>query len=124
MPAIALSDGSSQVVCTDGAQGTQCAPDPKWHWDVGTVQASAAPTVTDVFIEGINPVVFGDAMVSHPWGDPCTPVPIPHAPTLNTIIGSPNVYFGGKLVARIGDKYNSESFDHEISTGASTVFVG
>lgn len=125
MPAAALSEGQSVVVCTDGAQGTQCAPDPpRWNWNVGTTQASDAATVTDVIIEGFSPVVFGDTMVSHPWGEPCTPSPIDHAPSLNTIIGSPNVYAGGKLIARIGDKYNSESFDHTISTGASTVFIG
>jgi uncharacterized Zn-binding protein involved in type VI secretion len=125
MPAVALSDGNSEVACTDGVRGTQCAPDPpRWLWDVGSTHASAAATVTDIFIEGINPVVFGDQMTSHPWGEPCTPSPVPHTPSLNTIIGSPNVYFGGKPAARIGDKYNSESFDHTITTGASTVFIG
>lgn len=125
MPAAALSEGQSQVVCTDGAKGAQCAVDPpKWHWDVGTTQTSDAATVTNVFINGYAPVVFGDSMLSHPWGDPCTPAPINHAPTLNTVIGSPKVYAGGKLIARVGDKYNSESFDHTVSTGSSTVFIG
>lgn len=125
MPAVALSEGQSQVVCTDGAQGSQCASEPpKWHWDVGTTQASDAATVDDVTIDGYAPVVFGDVMASHPWGDPCTPAPVNHSPTLNTIVGSPNVFIGGKLVARVGDKYNSESFDHTISTGSSTVFIG
>ncbi len=125
MPAVALSQGQSEVVCTDGAQGSLCAVDPpKWHWDTGTTQTSDAPTVTNVFINNYAPVVFGDSMLSHPWGDPCTPAPINHSPTLNTIVGSPNVYAGGKLIARVGDKYNSESFDHTISTGSSTVFIG
>lgn len=125
MPAVALSEGQSQVVCTDGAQGSLCNVDPDmWHWDVGTTQTSDAATISDVKINGYAPVVFGDTMLSHPWGEPCTPAPINHAPTLNTIIGSPNVFIGGKLVARIGDKYNSESFDHTISTGSPTVFIG
>ena len=125
MPAVALSEGQSKVVCTDGKKGTQCASSPpKWNWDVETKQKSDAATVTTVFVNGYPPVVFGDAMVSHPWGEPCTDTPIDHAPTLNTVLGSPKVYIGGKLVARVGDKYNSESFDHTISTGSSTVFIG
>jgi uncharacterized Zn-binding protein involved in type VI secretion len=125
MPAAALSEGQSQVECTDGAKGPLCSVDPpKWLWTVDTIQASHTATVTTVMIEGFAPVVFGDEMVSHPWGEPCTPSPVNHSPTLNTILGSPNVYAGGKLIARIGDKYNSESFDHTISTGASTVFIG
>jgi uncharacterized Zn-binding protein involved in type VI secretion len=123
MPAAALSEQQSQVVCTDGAKGDSCGVGT-WNWDVGTTQTSDAGTVTDVFIDGFAPVVFGDAMLPHPWGEPCVPAPANHAPTLNTIIGSPSVYAGGKLIARIGDKYNSESFDHVISTGSTTVFIG
>ena len=39
--------------------------------------------------------------------------------------GSTTVFVNGKEIARIGDKYNSESGqDHEIKSGATTVFAG
>lgn len=123
MPAAALSEKLSQVACTDGTKGDVCGIG-SFRWNVSSTQRSGAATIDDVFIDGFAPVVFGDAMQSHPWGEPCYALPIKHAPTLNTIIGSPSVYAGGKLIARIGDKYNSESFDHVISTGSTTVFIG
>jgi uncharacterized Zn-binding protein involved in type VI secretion len=129
MPAVALKDGHSQVTCTDGIQGSVCATDDgtpiKWHWDIGTTFASDTGS-SDVFVEGIGVVTVGDTMQPHPWGEPCTPTPIDHSPEIleSNIQGTPNVYAGGKLIARIGDKYNSESFDHTISTGSSTVFIG
>lgn len=124
MPAVALKGGNSLVVCTDGAKGSQCASDPpRWNWNVGITSASDGGSST-VFVNNIGVVREGDAMQSHPWGEPCTPSPINHTPVMNTFIGSPNVYVEGKLVARVGDKYNSESFDHTVATGSSTVFIG
>ena len=125
MPAAALKDGQSQVTCTDGIKGSVCAPPPYWNWNVGSVFTSDVGA-SDVIIEGYGVVRVGDTMQSHPWGEPCTPSPINHSPSVTEgdIQGTPNVYAGGKLIARIGDKYNSESFDHTISTGASSVFIG
>lgn len=130
MPAVALKDGNSIVTCTDGVRGSVCQYDSegnpiKWHWDSGTTFVSDTGT-TDVTVEGIGVVCVDDTMQSHPWGDPCVPSPVMHAPAVTEadIQGDPKVFIGGKLVARIGDKYNSESFDHTISTGASTVFIG
>lgn len=129
MPAVALKNGNSQIVCTDGVKNTPCAFDDgtpiMWHWDAGTTFVSDTGS-SDVFVNGIGVVSVGDTMQSHPWGEPCTPSPVNHAPAITEgdIQGTPAVYAGGKLIARIGDKYNSDSFDHTISTGSTTVFIG
>lgn len=122
MPAAALGSGQSTVVCTDGAQGSVCAPPPYWHWDVGITSASDTCSST-VFINGFGAVREDDTMASHPDGVPCTPVPINHTPAVDTFSGT--VYIEGKRIARVGDTYNkSHPFNHTISTGSSNVFIG
>lgn len=123
MPAAALSQGQSQVVCTDGVKGNPCA-EGRWLWDNGDTFTTDEGSDT-VKVEGYGVVRFEDKMEDHPDGEVCTPSPVLHAPQLDTIIGSPNVYADGKLIARVGDKFNKNTiFDHEISTGSGSVFIG
>lgn len=122
MPAVAKKDGSSSVTCSDGSQGGVCATKPtRYNWNAESTQSSDVGSA-DVFVENIGVVRDGDAMISHPDGDPCVQSPSNHSPTLSTF--SPNVFANNKQIARIGDKYNNgTAFDHTISTGASTVFA-
>ena len=129
MPGVALKDEVSLVECSDGAIGTVCltsgAPSftpIKWNFDTDTVQESDAGS-DNVFAEGTGVVRKDDAMKAHANGDPCVASASNHAPTVSTY--SSTVFANGKNIARIGDKYNSESLqDHEITTGATTVFAG
>ena len=119
----------SSVACEDGAIGTVCltsgAPSftpIKWNFDTDTTQKSDAGS-SDVFAEGTGVVRKDDAMKAHANGDLCVATATNHAPTVST--HSSTVFVNGKEIARIGDKYNSESSqDHEITTGATTVFAG
>lgn len=120
MPAVAQKDGSSSVAATDGARGDPCGRNV-WHWNTPTTQASAGGSA-NVFAENIGIVRDGDAMSSHPDGNPCVNSPVNHAPALSTF--SPNVFANGKRVGRIGDKYDSDQhYDHTITSGAGTVFA-
>ena len=133
MPGVALKDEKSSVACSDGDQGTVCeraAPIPpdefgtaiKWNWDTDTTQASDAGS-SDVFAESTGVVRKDDVMKSHANGDPCVASATNHTPAVSTF--SSTVFANSKNIARIGDKYNSESLqDHEITTGATTVFAG
>jgi uncharacterized Zn-binding protein involved in type VI secretion len=124
MAALAKMGGISEVKCTDGDQGTSCDPNDstKFKWDKETTQKSAAGS-SDVLVNSIGAVGKGDAMGSHPDGDPCTATAVNHAPTLSTY--SATVFVNSKNIGRIGDKYNSdEHFDHEISSGSVNVFAG
>ncbi len=120
---VALKGGSSNITCTDGAQGTLCGTNPnRYNWDTGTTQVSEAGSST-VFVNGIGVVRSEDAMASHPDGSPCTISAINHAPTLSTF--SSTVFANGKGIGRIGDKYNSDHhFDHTIASGSTNVFAG
>lgn len=122
--AIALANGLSSIVCTDGAQGALCAVEPdRWNWDVGTTQATHTTTNTKVFVEGHPVAVEGDAVIPHPDGEPCVPSPANHSPT--TSLCAEKVTIGGKHAVRVESKYNTgTSFDHEVSTGSSKVFIG
>ena len=128
MPGVALKDEKSSVACTDGVIGTVCAVEPgtstpiKWYWNTDTTQKSNAGS-SDVFAEGTGVVRKDDAMKAHANGDPCVASATNHTPAVSTF--SSTVFANGKNIARIGDKYNSESSqDHEITTGATTVFAG
>jgi uncharacterized Zn-binding protein involved in type VI secretion len=129
MPEVALKDEESDVACSDGVIGTVCATSGapsftpiKWYWDTDTTQKSDAGSDT-VFAEGTGVVRKDDAMKSHANGDPCVASASNHTPEVSTY--SSTVFANGKNIARIGDKYNSESLqDHEITTGAGTVFAG
>ena len=129
MPGVALKDEVSLVECSDGAIGTVCltsgAPSftpIKWNFDTDTTQKSDAGS-SDVFAEGTGVVRKDDAMKAHANGDLCVATATNHAPTVST--HSSTVFVNGKEIARIGDKYNSESSqDHEIKSGATTVFAG
>ena len=117
------------MACEDGAIGTVCltsgAPSftpIKWNFDTDTTQKSDAGS-SDVFAEGTGVVRKDDAMKAHANGDLCVATATNHAPTVST--HSSTVFVNGKEIARIGDKYNSESSqDHRITTGATTVFAG
>ena len=120
MPAIAKMGGNSNVTCTDGAQGSGCAPG-KHHWDSGTTQTSDQGS-GNVFVNGIGVVRNGDTMGSHPDGVPCVASPVNHAPALSTYSG--NVFANGKEIGRVGDKYDSDGhFDHTVATGSANVFA-
>ena len=129
MPEVALKDEVSSVACEDGAIGTVCltsgAPSftpIKWNFDTDTTQKSDAGS-SDVFAEGTGVVRKDDAMKAHANGDLCVATATNHAPTVST--HSATVFVNGKEIARIGDKYNSESSqDHKITTGATTAFAG
>ena len=129
MPEVALKDEVSSVACEDGAIGTVCltsgAPSftpIKFNFDTDTIQKSDAGS-SDVFAEGTGVVRKDDAMKAHANGDLCVATATNHAPTVST--HSSTVFVNGKEIARIGDKYNSESSqDHRITTGATTVFAG
>ena len=128
MAEVALKDEKSSVACTDGVIGTVCAVEPgtgtpiKWYWDTDTLQESDAGSDT-VFAEGTGVVRKDDAMKSHANGDPCVASATNHTPAVSTF--SSTVFANSKNIARIGDKYNSESEqDHTITTGATTVFAG
>ena len=129
MPEVALKGEVSSVACEDGAIGTVCltsgAPSftpIKWNFDTDTTQKSDAGS-SDVFAEGTGVVRKNDAMKAHANGDLCVATATNHAPTVST--HSATVFVNGKEIARIGDKYNSESSqDHKITTGATTVFAG
>ena len=50
MPLVALKSGSSNITCTDGAQGTLCGTNPnRYNWNTGTTQVSDAGSST-VFV--------------------------------------------------------------------------
>jgi uncharacterized Zn-binding protein involved in type VI secretion len=121
MTAMAQGGGGSTISCTDGAIGSVCAPG-KHHWDTPTTQVTDAGS-TDVFVAGKGAVRIGDAMVSHPDGNPCVTSPVNHAPTLST--GSPNVFVNNLPIGCIGDKFDSDGHhDHTIATSSqSTVFA-
>jgi len=129
MPEVALKGEVSSVACEDGAIGTVCltsgAPSftpIKWNFDTDTTQKSDAGS-SNVFAEGTGVVRKDDAMKAHANGDLCVATATNHAPTVST--HSATVFVNGKEIARIGDKYNSESSqDHRITTGATTVFAG
>jgi len=129
MPEVALKGEVSSVACEDGAIGTVCltsgAPSftpIKWNFDTDTTQKSDAGS-SNVFAEGTGVVRKDDAMKAHANGDLCVATATNHAPTVST--HSSTVFVNGKEIARIGDKYNSESSqDHRITTGATTVFAG
>ena len=129
MPGVALKDEVSLVECSDGAIGTVCETSGppsftpiKFNFDTDTVQESDAGS-DNVFAEGTGVVRKDDAMKAHANGDLCVATATNHAPTVST--HSSTVFVNGKEIARIGDKYNSESSqDHEITTGATTVFAG
>ena len=129
MPEVALKGEVSSVACEDGAIGTVCltsgAPSftpIKWNFDTDTTQKSDAGS-SNVFAEGTGVVRKDDAMKAHANGDLCVATATNHAPTVST--HSSTVFVNGKEIAIIGDKYNSESSqDHEITTGATTVFAG
>ena len=129
MPGVALKDEVSLVECSDGAIGTVCETSGppsftpiKFNFDTDTVQESDAGS-DNVFAEGTGVVRKDDAMKAHANGDPCVATAVNHTPTVSTF--SSTVFVNGKNIARIGDKYNSESSqDHEITTGATTVFAG
>ena len=127
MPGVALKDEESSVACSDGVVGTVCATDGegnpiKWYWNTDTTQKSDAGS-SDVFAESTGVVRKDDAMKAHANGDPCVASATNHTPSVSTF--SSTVFANSKNIARIGDKYNSESEqDHEITTGATTVFAG
>lgn len=127
MPAVALRDGQSIVECTDGIRGSVCqttAGTPvKWNWDAPFISASDEGS-TSVKIGGYGVVLEGSAMQAHPDGALCVATAVNHAPTLLPPAGG-TVYIEGKLVGRVGDKYNvGTPFDHVITTGSTTVFIG
>lgn len=123
MTAIAFALGQSQIDCTDGNKGPECAPPPYWTWSAPSTQVTAATTNSKVYVEGKLVAVEGDAMALHPDGLPCVPAPVLHAPTTSLCAG--NVTIGGKKAVRIGSKFNKgTAFDHTVSTGSSKVFVG
>jgi uncharacterized Zn-binding protein involved in type VI secretion len=127
MAALAKMGGESEVKCTDGAlkdPPTECVTLTVYgnKWDKETTQKSAAGS-SDVLVNSSGTVRKGDAMGSHPDGDPCTATAVNHAPTLSTY--SATVFVNSKNIGRIGDKYNSdEHFDHTISSGSVNVFAG
>ena len=123
MTAIAFADGLSNIACTDGIKGAVCAPPPYWKWNTASSQVTASTSNTKVFTEGNLVAVEGDAMASHPNGDPCVPSPVFHAPI--TSLCAQKVTIGGKHAVRIGSKFNTGTgFDHEVSTGSSKVTIG
>lgn len=127
MPAVALSDGQSIVECTDGIKGSVCqtvgGTPVKWNWDSPFISASDEGS-TSVKIGGYGVVLEGNAMEAHPDGALCVATAVNHAPTLLPPAGG-TVYIEGKLVGRVGDKYNvGTPFDHVITTGSTTVFIG
>ena len=127
MPAVALSDGQSLVACTDGIRGSVCETSfgtpVKWNWNANLVSTSSEGSTT-VKIGGYGVVLEGSAMAAHPNGALCTATANNHAPTLTPPAGG-TVYVEGKLVGRVGDKYNvGTPFDHVITTGSTTVFIG
>lgn len=127
MPAAALGNGQSIVQCTDGVRATECAWDDDgnpiaWHWDAPVVSASDTCS-SDVIIEGYGIVRKDDTMAPHCDGVPCTPACITHTPAIDTY--SSTVFVNGREVAGLGNTYNkNHPFNHTITTGASTVFIG
>jgi uncharacterized Zn-binding protein involved in type VI secretion len=124
MTRIAWANGLSQLACTDGAQGPECAPDPpKWNWNIPTTQVTAGTSNTKVYVEGNLIAVEGDSMASHPDGVPCVPAPVNHAPTTSLCAGK--VSIGGKKAVRVGSKFNTGTpFDHTVTTGSEKVSIG
>lgn len=124
MTDIAFANGLSSITCTDGALGPTCSSSPtKWTWSAGTTQVTASTSNSKVFAEGSLVAVEGDAMISHPNGQPCVPAPVFHAPV--TSLCAQKVTIGGKHAVRIGSKFNTGTgFDHTVSTGSSKVIIG
>jgi uncharacterized Zn-binding protein involved in type VI secretion len=120
---IAFALGESQIACTDGTRGPECAPPPFWTWSNPSTQVTAATGNSKVFVEGKLVAIEGDAMADHPDGIPCVPSPVLHAPTTSLCAG--NVSISGKKAVRIGSKFNTGTpFDHTVITGSSKVFIG
>ena len=121
MPAVARMGGTDTVECTDGAQGAPCGQNV-YHWNAPTTQVTNEGS-SNVFVNGIGVVRNGDAMASHPDGNPCTASAINHAPTLSSY--SSNVFANGKNIGRVGDRFNSDGhYSHIISSGSINVFIG
>lgn len=104
MAAAARSGGSDTVFSLTGA-GRGCGS------PIRTVTGVATSTV---FVNGVQIVVQGDRVGSHPAGG-CGP----DLSQLSTF--STTVFVGGKGIGRIGDQYTA---DNTITSGSSNVFVG
>jgi uncharacterized Zn-binding protein involved in type VI secretion len=122
MPAVARKSGEDTIACTDGAQGSLCGTRPtRFNWNTATVQLTDEGS-DDVFVNDVGVVRQDDKMVNHANGVPCTTSAINHTPALSTY--SSNVYVNGKLIGRLGDKYNSDgNMDHTISSASPDVFA-
>lgn len=103
---IARKDGTDEVASPDGS-GACCASPSTQYTDEGS---------SNVLIGGIGVVRMGDGMITHNYDGPCCN---PHTPKLTS--ASTTVFVNGKGVGRKGDFYGD---DHEITTGATTVFCG
>jgi uncharacterized Zn-binding protein involved in type VI secretion len=104
MPAAARSSGADQVYSLSGS-GHNC--------DSPLYTTTGVPTVSNVLINGIPPVVLGDLVGVHPFHG-CGP----DTSVLTT--GSSKVFINGKGAGRLGDYYTS---DNIITTGSPNVFI-
>jgi uncharacterized Zn-binding protein involved in type VI secretion len=120
MPAVARNGGTDTVACTDGAEGTVCAPG-NHNWNSPTTQATSAGSGT-VFVNNVGVVRKGDVMASHPDGVPCVSSPVNHDPALSSYSGT--VFANNLPIGRVGDKFDSDGhYDHTISSGSPNVFA-
>jgi uncharacterized Zn-binding protein involved in type VI secretion len=102
MAAVARSNGADRVFSLTGTGKFCRAPIP----------TTTGPGSGNVFVNGINPVVLGDAVGLHP-ANGCGP------DTSSLSSASSTVFANGKRVGRISDQYTS---DNTIITGSPTVF--
>ena len=99
MPAIAKMGGNSNVTCTDGAQGSGCAPG-KHHWDSGTTQPSDQGS-GNVFVNGIPWSRQGDVNTVHLLpGSPCPAHASPIASGSSKVFVNKTLVFSSRYFSR------------------------
>lgn len=102
MPAIARANGTDRVFSLTGT-GKFCR---------SPIPTTTGPGSGTVFVNGVNPVLYGDAVGLHP-ANGCGP----DTSTLSR--ASSTVFANGKRIGRISDEYTS---DNVIISGSQTVF--
>jgi uncharacterized Zn-binding protein involved in type VI secretion len=110
---VARKDNADTVFSPDGTVSGECSPGVP-QCDAPSIQSTKEGS-SNVFINGIGAVRFGDAMKTHTHGCGC----VNHSPTLST--SSSTVLVNGRGIGRNTDSYGG---DHPLSSGSTNVYAG